>query len=130
MKNSETLKALRAISAEYKKVHGETLSELETWSFDYSLITNNEVLSLIVNKASPEPIQVNKYIAKLLQHLVAQGFLITRMERYFLTKDGFAKGSESIFIRFFEFLNRNPGIISLGALIISICSLYISIVKP
>ena len=130
MKNSETVKALRAIAAEYKKTHGETLSELETWAFDFSLIKNNKVLSSVVNKATPEPIQVNKYIEKLLNHLIFQSFLVKRGDNYFLTAEGFLKGNENLISQFLSFLNKNPGVISFCALIISLFSLYVSILEP
>lgn len=129
MKSDVAIKALKEVVLAYSADHGETIGELEAWSFNESIFQDNKKLSTLALKASPEPAQKGKYASKIINHLLSEGYARAHGGRYFLTKKGFDEGSIGYFKRVMNFLNENPGLISLLALIVSVVALYLSYTK-
>jgi hypothetical protein len=133
MKSRDLNKALRLIVSDYKETFGDSTGNLSTYRFSMSLINTNEKIKAICLSVSPEPIQKAKYLKRIFDHFVAEGYATEAGSNYELTKLGYEKGATGFLQRILEFLNKNPGlaiVISVVALLVSIGALFVSYFKP
>ena len=122
---------LKLLCSEYVSHHGEVVHMLENWKFSYTITVQNKNLRAFVERECPTENLRGEFVEKHFSELKSMGLIAGTVNTQFnLTEEGFSLGTAGIGARLLRFLNKNPGIISLGALLVSIGALYVSYYKP
>lgn len=130
LNQSVVAKALQRICQLYRAKYGESISQLNEYCFDYTLISRDEKLATLIenNFSESEQRTHGESFELVFQELRAQKNIIEHPDgSYSLTKEGYLKGSSNLSKKSLFFLNQNPGIrvaIAIFAIIVTILLWY------
>ncbi|WP_353225460.1 hypothetical protein, partial [Salinisphaera hydrothermalis] len=97
----------------YRAKHGDSVSQLNEYCFDYTLVARDHVLRALVdeNFSDAELRTHGSSFELIFDELRARGEIIEHPDcSYSLTKEGYLEGTKSRSDKFLKLLNRNPGL--------------------
>ncbi|WP_157579920.1 hypothetical protein [Teredinibacter turnerae] len=133
MKEGEVKKLLEAFVSEYKAAHGDSKAMLSSWTFDHFAFSSSEALQKRFLSMFGDSFD-HEELTQALEELRQRGYSdMLPNGDYVLTPYGLKKGGQGRFYSVIDFLNLNPGLntlIAVLALIVSLCALWVSLAKP
>lgn len=130
MDQKVALKALKYMCKEYNSNVGKSLSKIDSYSFDYFFFSEGLGHQIVKKEYDKNP--ASTLMSDIVSELVSLGYVQDWQTEFCLTEKGYKFGTRSVYMKFLQFLNNNPGIsilLSFLAFIVSLISLYVSFNK-
>ena len=124
---------LRLFCREFIAINGQAIHKLPEWKFSYTAMVQRPENHEWLNRKCPVEGDQGKFVQIIFDDLVARGYFKEEAVQYWLTQEGFERGTETQAQKFLRHLNSNPGmaiIVSLLSLVISAGALYVAYTKP
>ena len=118
----------RALCNYYVSQNGKSISRLQSWRFNLAECVTIPELKKVVDKFITDETR-DSLVRNAFDEMTIKGYLVRLEWGYNLTELGLQAGTRNLLDSILDSLNRNPGLISTLALIISVIALYISYSK-
>ena len=115
----KTIKALlRLICKDYLEAKKSSFANLNTYRFDAFIFTKSKIAEFVTKKKLENDIDL------LLTLLEDNGYVKSHFDQFELTELGYKLGTQSIFAKCLDWLNKNQGLILVLTLVVTICGLF------